>query len=95
MSEFSTNRFSFKAQETGSGPSRNADLCFDDGNIAILTGPRYFLVHEGLLRRHSPVISELLGDCSELELLEDRPVLILHHQPEEMAVFLHALYDGV
>lgn len=101
MSEFSTNRFSVKVRQNDcsvASLSSIPDLCFDDGNIAILTGLRYFLVHEDLLRRHSSVLASLVDQlCEETssEPLEGRPTLILQHQADEMAIFLHALYHGM
>ncbi|KAK0455458.1 uncharacterized protein EV420DRAFT_1553764 [Desarmillaria tabescens] len=79
-------------------PSRHPGLCFNDGNIAILTGQYYFLIHQGLLCRHSPAldcaIKALDSTCSSARL-EGRPVLHLDDSPDEMYHFLSALYDGV
>ena len=75
-------------------PTRHPDLSFLDGNLVILTGHRYFVVHQAVLARHSPVLQEMLDylpkTCSRL--LENRPVLDLPHTPDEMCLFLRTLY---
>lgn len=97
--EFSTNRHSAATAKTldKSSISRHPDICFNDGNIAILTGDYYFLVHQGLLYRHSDVLEKLAKalDGVHLQVLEGRPVLHLQDSPEDMSRFLLALYDGM
>jgi hypothetical protein len=99
-SDFSTNRHSVndsaKAQ-VDSHPSRHPDLCFGDGNIAILTGSYYFLVHRGLLCRHSSVIENATNmlEGIHVRFLEGRPTLELHDSPQDMCHFLLAMYDGM
>lgn len=78
-------------------PYRHPDFCFGDGNIAVLTGGCYFLVHQGLLSRHSrPLLIAMraLG-ASSTRYIEGRPVLELQDMVYEMLLFLRALYDGV
>jgi len=80
------------------GPlSRHSDICFDDGNLAVLTGNVYFLVHQGLLCRRSKVFEKLAKGLSDRHIftLERRSVLHLQDSPEDMAQFLLALYDGM
>ena len=76
-------------------PSRHSELCFEDGNIAVLCGHKYFLVHKSVLFRHSTVLEEL-GQSSisdaHAHVLEGRPVLRLSHTPEEVYVLLKCLY---
>jgi hypothetical protein len=70
------------------------NLGFEDGNLAILTGTCYFLVHKGLLCRHSKVIDEMIKGADISDLLEGRPVLMFDEQPWEMSQLLQMLYDG-
>ncbi len=77
--------------------SQHPDLSFNDGNIALLAKTHYFLVHQGLLSRHSPVLKaavEALEDTA-VNSLEGRPVLEVQDSPEEMYYLLIALYDGM
>lgn len=75
-------------------PTRHPDLSFLDGNLVILSRHQYFVVHQAVLARHSPVLQELIDflpkTCSRL--LENRPVLELPHSPEDMCYFLRTLY---
>lgn len=96
LGDFSTNMHLATKISTESSV-RHPDLCFDDGNIAILTGGFYFLVHEGLLCRHSEVLDKLVKDLdrTQAHLTEGRITLHLEDPPEAMANFLRALYDGM
>ena len=78
-------------------PIRYSDLCFDDGNLAVLAGATYFLVHQGLLSRHSVPLAALIQDLEGKppRLLEDRPVLELSEPATDVYPFLLALYDGM
>lgn len=76
-------------------PSRHEELCFEDGNIAVLCGHKYFLVHRSVLFRHSTVLEEMAqssmsDDC--VHVLEGRSVLRLPHTPDEVYVLLKCLY---
>ncbi|KAH9935383.1 uncharacterized protein B0H18DRAFT_926865 [Fomitopsis serialis] len=91
--DFSSNRHASALQEF-EVPVRHPELCFDDANLAVVTGRQYFLVHQGLLCYHSTV---LRGQVEALQLghalaLEGRPVLALQDTPEDMMYFLKALY---
>jgi hypothetical protein len=94
--DFSTNMH-FATKISAETPARHPDLCFNDGNIAVLTGSYYFLVHEGLLCRHSEVLDKLAKglDRTHPRLTEGRHTLQLEDSPDAMANFLHALYDGM
>ncbi|KAG5643446.1 hypothetical protein DXG03_000919 [Asterophora parasitica] len=104
VDDFSTNRFSqsganelTKAQLDLLSPSRHPDLCFNDGNLAVLTGGNYFLVHQGLLCRHSAplecVIESLEG--KQVRFLEGRLVLELTETSNDVYYFLLSIYDGI
>ena len=92
-SDFSSNVYGNKS----AGCHRHPDICFDDGNVAILTGSHYSLVHHGLLSRHSKVLKSLLENvpAQNDSSIEDRPMLQTQDPPEDMARFLKALYDGM
>ncbi|KAJ7072359.1 hypothetical protein C8F01DRAFT_1243411 [Mycena amicta] len=73
------------ATQQPTAPTRHSDLCFVDGNIAILTGQVYFIF----------LSSKRTKSLDPRVQLEGRPVLALQDTPQEMAFFLSALYDGV
>ncbi|PSS37870.1 hypothetical protein PHLCEN_2v338 [Hermanssonia centrifuga] len=87
----SQNRFPLTEFEV---PSRHPDLSFPDGNVVLLTGHQYFVVHQGLLFRHSSVLKEMSDELSSIDVqyLEGRPVLQLPHTPDDMYYFLRVLY---
>ena len=72
------------------------DLCFRDGNIALLAGDCYFLIHKGFLARHSPVLAHAfqVHDGNYSDHFRGQPVIKLQDSAEDMAFFLFALYDG-
>ena len=78
-------------------PIRHPELSFTDGNVVVLTGHQYFIVHQAVLSRHSVVLQDQLTFLPKTctRLLEDRPVLQLSHTPEDMYYFLRALYGSV
>ncbi len=90
----SQNRFPLTEFEV---PSRHPDLSFPDGNVVVLTGHQYFVVHQGLLFRHSSVLKEMSDDLSSIDTqyLEGRPVLQLPQTPDDMYYFLRVLYGYV
>jgi hypothetical protein len=61
----------------------------------LLAGMSYFLVHQGLLARHSEVLGELMRSMDNTPTLEDRPVLTLPDPSTDVAHFLKAMYDGM
>ncbi|KAF4598027.1 hypothetical protein EYR38_006421 [Pleurotus pulmonarius] len=96
--DFSTNRHARKNSKLwandGLRPKRHPMLTFEDGNLAILAGEFYFLVHQGLISRHSAPLAAAILEPSA-DRLEGRPVLCVSESPEDMLHFLTALYDGV
>ena len=74
---------------------RHADLSFVDGNIVVLAGSDYFIVHQGLLVRHSQVFHELIKAMDTTPAIEGRPVLSLPESSRSIAYLLQALYDGM
>jgi hypothetical protein len=93
--DFSTNRHSAHVHMAMYTASKHTDLYFNDGNIVLLAGMSYFLVHQGLLARHSEVLNELMRSMDNTPTLEDRPVLTLPDSSTDVAHFLKAMYDGM
>lgn len=100
--DFSTNRYFenngfTKPQVDHPSPSRHPDLCFNDGNLAVLTGGNYFLVHQGLLCRHSAILASIIEalEGKQARFLEGRLVLELTEPSNDVYYFLLALYDGM
>nr|GAT57663.1 predicted protein [Mycena chlorophos] len=94
--DLASNRFNSPAPLSPPALTPHPDLCLPDGNIAILTAQTYFIVHQGLLSRHSPVLQQLANSLDpHAQRIESRPVLALEDTPQDMAFFLSALYDGV
>ncbi|KAH7888792.1 hypothetical protein F5I97DRAFT_1855572 [Phlebopus sp. FC_14] len=93
--DFSTNRHSAASKASDTSHARHPDLCFTDGNIVILAESAYFLVHQGLLSRHSQVLEELIKTMDDTPAIEGRPVLSLPETSTSVAYLLQALYDGI
>ncbi|KAF9501660.1 hypothetical protein BDN71DRAFT_1426204 [Pleurotus eryngii] len=96
--DFSTNRHARRNSKIwadgGHRAKRHPTLNFEDGNLAILAGEFYFLVHQGLISRHSAPLAAAILELST-DRLEGRPVLRVSESSEDMLHFLTALYDGV
>ena len=76
-------------------PNRHPELSFEDGNLAILCGHQYFLVHRSVLFRHSPALAEMAQHPHKEDLtqsLEGRPILRLSNSPDEIYILLKYLY---
>lgn len=76
-------------------PVRHPDPSFDDGNIAVLAEHTYFLVHRGVLSHHSAPLREMIARTlsdSNVQSVEERPVLVLPHPPQDLSCFLRVLY---
>lgn len=97
--ELSSNRSTIlhTGRQCANPPDRHPDLCFSDGNVVILTGNVYFVVHKGPLGRHSPVLERLLQDLptEDTDVIDGLPVLAVPYTPEEMVYFLRTLYGCV
>jgi hypothetical protein len=79
-------------------PVRHPRLSFNDGNLAILTGSTYFLVHRGFTARHSRILATAIEQSTRQHpdvLLEGHPVLFAQEESNDMYQFLLALYDGM
>ena len=98
--DFSTNRHVVgfeRSLEIVLPPRRHPDLCFDDGNIAVLSGSYYFIIHQGFVCRHSAPLATAIKELNDKlpVFLETRPVLQLSDSTNDLFCFLRALYDGV
>lgn len=84
--------------------TRHPVLSFTDGTICLVDIHRtyYFNVHKGLLCRHSSLLRQAVdalesGNTGQRRdnIIEGNIVLGLNDEPEDLARFLTALYDGV
>ncbi|KAF9071658.1 hypothetical protein BDP27DRAFT_1262261 [Rhodocollybia butyracea] len=75
--------------------TKHPTLSFTDGNLALLAWPKYFIVHKGLLCRHSPILRTAVEALENSRCLEGRPVLQVQDNSEDMFYFLIAIYDGI
>lgn len=77
--------------------TRHPGLSFEDGNLVLLAKQRYFVVHKGLICRHSPVIGAIVEalESTSFSRLEGHPVVEVQESSEEMYYFVKALYDGI
>ncbi|KAF5351771.1 hypothetical protein D9756_007750 [Leucocoprinus leucothites] len=73
----------------------HGDLSFEDGNVALLAANTAFFVHRGVLSRHSPVLAEAMATLDPAIEVSGCPLLTLDENPDDLAHFLYALYDGV
>ncbi|TBU29539.1 hypothetical protein BD311DRAFT_660896 [Dichomitus squalens] len=91
--DFSSNRCASPLEEY-EVPIRHPDLYFEDGNLSIVAGRQYFIVHRGLLCRHSEVLQTRIDSIKTTDerMLEGLAVLYLDDSPEDLAHFLRALY---
>ncbi|KAG7091075.1 hypothetical protein E1B28_010132 [Marasmius oreades] len=79
-------------------PSTRHSLSFKDGNIALLAKGQYFLVHQGILSRHSAILKSSISDIissPQTTTSEGIPVLDVQDSPDDLYHFLAALYDGL
>lgn len=93
--DFSSNRHSIAHHEPGSAPTRHPDIYFEDGNLAIVAGTYYFLVHRKVLSQHSAKLDTLIESSisdNNASLIEGRAVLPLDDSPEDLTYFLQVLY---
>lgn len=97
--ELSSNRSTIlhTSRQCVDSPHRHPELCFNDGNMVILAGSVYFVVHKGPLGRHSPVLERLIQDLpgKSSDVIEDLPVLAVPYNPAEICCFLRTLYGCV
>ncbi|KAA1472813.1 hypothetical protein DENSPDRAFT_778978 [Dentipellis sp. KUC8613] len=90
-----------KPASPGDSPAaltRHPSFSFDDGNLAIPAGQKhYFLVHQGLLCHRSAFLKNLIQKqtSGSPQTIEGYPVLQLEGSPDELLLFIQALYDGL
>lgn len=76
-------------------PNRHPELSFEDGNLAVLCGHQYFLIHRSILSHHSSVLAKLTESIAKEDVsqsLEGRPILRLPHAPDEVYILLRYIY---
>lgn len=79
----------FSSNSHNSGYRRYPLDCDRDGDFVLLAGVFYFIV--------DATIIELLGDGLDksTDVLEGRPVFRLEEPADDVALFLHALHNGM
>ncbi|KAL0072648.1 hypothetical protein AAF712_000411 [Marasmius tenuissimus] len=73
-------------------------LSFADGNIALLASNQYFVVHQGVLFRHSAALKAAVEDLTanpHKTTSDGIPLLKVQEAPDDLFHFLSALYDGL
>ncbi|KAJ7611817.1 hypothetical protein FB45DRAFT_1065830 [Roridomyces roridus] len=75
-------------------PHRTPQLWFDDGSIIIQAGNNQFCVHRSILAACSPVFKDMLAfpQPADAELVEGCQVVHLTDAPDEVTVFLKAIF---
>ena len=80
--------------------NKRGDPWFEDGNIVLLTEQEAiaFKVHRGVLARHSEIFQAMFElpapSQSDMESLDNCPVVRMHDLPVELSHLIKALYDG-
>ncbi|KAI0315221.1 hypothetical protein OF83DRAFT_1062495 [Amylostereum chailletii] len=69
-------------------------MSFDDGNLVLVACGSYFLVHRGVLCRHSAGLAALIYALADGCTLDGHPTLELQESAHDISILLHALYDG-
>lgn len=76
---------------------KDDDLWFDDGNIVLIAEGTGFRVHGSFLARRASIFADMLAfsqpDMS-VDVFEDAPAIVLMDDPNHLATFLRAIYDG-
>ncbi|EMD37483.1 hypothetical protein CERSUDRAFT_154136 [Gelatoporia subvermispora B] len=93
--EFSSNRHSALPGLTEyEVPVRHPDFNFEDGNLALVTGCQYFVVHQGMLSHHSKAFSGMIKNRqAEGGLtLAGLTAIVTEDDPDELVCFLRVLY---
>lgn len=70
-------------------------LSFSDGNTAVEAADTIFILHRGVLARYSKPLEDAINALDPTEQINDCPVLHLDENPNDLAHFLLAIYDGV
>lgn len=96
-SDFSSNSCKTSQLPELDGLFRHSDMCFEDGNVIILAGQNYFLLHQGVICRHSQILQQAISSIQtgNVRLIEGQPVLSLSHPAQDLAYFWRALYGYV
>ncbi|TFK84648.1 hypothetical protein K466DRAFT_496212 [Polyporus arcularius HHB13444] len=85
--------------------TRDADIWFEDGNVAILAGYTVFRVHKGQLSRHSDIFdglfripqapaSDIAPSLGIVDSMEGCPIVTVSDTAFDFKHLLHALYDS-
>ncbi|KAH8828408.1 hypothetical protein DL96DRAFT_1528184 [Flagelloscypha sp. PMI_526] len=93
--DLSTNRHSSIPPSSNTLPHQ--EFSFPDGNLLVVSSAQSFLVHQGVLARHSTLLASLINDAAN-RLSNDSskiPHIEMPHNPLHTLYFLQALYDGL
>lgn len=82
-------------------PYEHGEPWFEDGNIILLADQSnvVFKVHRGVLSRHSEIFQTMFElpppSQSDVETVDDCPLVRMYDLPVELSNLIKALYDGV
>lgn len=93
---FDSPPVSFSREEADSKIHGRGDPWFEDGNVVLVASQTSFKVHRGVLAKHSDVFQGLFNipQPEDAEKYEGVPVIKMTDNPDDVSVFLAALYDG-
>ncbi|KAJ7611812.1 hypothetical protein FB45DRAFT_843901 [Roridomyces roridus] len=80
--------------EVDNAPHRIPELWFDDGSLIVQAGDSQFRVHRSILAACSAVFKDMLSfpQPADEQLVDDCPLVHLTDSPEEVTVFLKAIF---
>ncbi len=79
------------------GLKKHPDLWWEDGNVILVAENSGFKVHRSVVSRRSSVLKDMfsLPAFGAQVTFEDIPIVHLSDDPEELAYFLDAMYNGL
>ena len=77
--------------------THHVDIWYDDGNVVLVAGTMAFCVHRSILSRKCTVFRDMekASHPDDEDMIDGRPVVRLHDDPQDLAHFLQYLYNGV
>ena len=93
-------------RDTGAELERHSDLWFEDGSVVCRAETTLFRVHISQLSRHSICFRDMFAlatasassasneDGSEVDVLDNCPVIFLYDKADDVASLFTAIYDG-
>ena len=76
---------------------KHPELWWEDGNVVLVAGKKGFKAHRSVLSRKSAIFNDMfaVSGQSPQDTFECIPVVHLADDPEELAYFLDAMYNGL